>query len=302
MVLVAVCSCNNNETIVEEQLGKSLEHVSLGVSNLSFDEDWQKSQTRSGIEIGPSGINFSWGADDIVGMFPDKGAPAYFEMTSQQGESVAEFDGGGWALKSASKYAVYYPYSYEHRVKEDIPFHYTGQRQVGKNQYEHLNQFQFLAAGSVEPVAGACNYSMDRIEAVVWFQLTLPMAASYDKLTIRLKDGTPIVISVKLNIADEEYVISPDQTSRYLSMDLEDIITTSENEVVSFYIMMPPQNMAGKKLIVSVNTEDGDCCMAEIDGKDMTNNKAYKYTAELESDYGSLLEKIDEEEGKWKNE
>lgn len=304
IALVAICSCNNSETVLEEQLGKSLEHVSLGVSDLSFDEDWKISPTRSAIDIGPSGISFSWSEDDIVGMFPDKGAPAYFEMASHQGESVAEFDGGGWALKSASKYAVYYPYSYEHRVKENIPFQYTGQRQIGKNQYSHLNKFQFLASGAVEPVAGACNYSMDRIEAVVWFQLTLPMAASYNKLTIRLKDGTPIVISSILNIADEDYVITPDKTNRYLSMDLENITTTSENEVVNFYIMLPPQNMAGKKLIVSVNTVDGDCCMAEIDGKNMVNNKAYKFTAELESDYGSrsMLEKIDEEEGKWTNE
>ena len=254
--------------------------------------------TRSEISISNT-VKFYWSATDVVGMFPDRGAQAYFEMENFAGGDAAEFNGGGWALKTASQYSVYFPYDYGHRDRSCIPFDFRGQIQHGKSNYSHLSAYQFMAAGASSPVGGECAYSMERIEAVVIFKLKLPVIARYNQLNIRVADGTPCVSTVNLDISQSVYIILSDVTTNRFVLDLEDVETTTENEEVYFYTMMPPQNYYGKKIIVSVNTADGDCCQAEIDGKNMLNNHAYQYVATLTSDMGSLVESFGSESGNW---
>ena len=116
-------------TAVSEDLetGSTLNHVSIGVKDVDLSD--LSPQTRSEIEI-TNTVTFAWSETDVVGMFPDKGAQAFFEMAGQDGETVAEFDGGGWALKSANEYAVYFPYSYDNKNKEAILFDYTGEQRL----------------------------------------------------------------------------------------------------------------------------------------------------------------------------
>ena len=276
-----------------------LNHVAIGVSPMNLSDF--PVATKADIEITKDFVRFAWGEDDIVGMFPDRGAQAYFEMASHAGSDVAEFDGGGWALKSASKYATYYPYSYDHRDRTDIPLKYHGQKQIGKGNYDHLKHFQHLAAGAQRPMNGSCNYKMDRTEAIVRFRLKLPRVAVYEKLTIKTSDGTKLIISTKLDVSGDHYAIFPDQEVDRYVVTLENVKTDSENEVVDFYLMMPPQNLIEKKLIVSVDTVEGDSCVAEIDGKDMVNNYAYHYEATMTTDFGSSNENFEGIGGSWDN-
>ena len=296
LVLFALTGCHKGFEGPESGEGNVLEKVSLGVSAVDVSD--LAPDTKSSIEI-TNKISFKWSSDDIVGMYPNKGAQAYFEMSDHAGEEVADFNGGGWALKSASTYAVYYPYDYDHRDRQSIPFTYKGQKQKGKGNYNHLADYQFMAHGAATPVDGACNYSMERIEAITMFNLTLPVIATYNSLSIRLKDGSPITVSTHLDISEEDFEISPDETSKIFTVELEQVTTTQVNEPVKFFAMLPPQNWFGKRLIVSVTTADGDCCQAEIDGKNMLHNHAYQYTATLTTDYGSLVEKFNGEDGKW---
>lgn len=273
-----------------------LNHVKIGVKDMDLSD--LSPQTKSEIIIDGT-VRFEWSADDVVGMYPDRGAQAYFEMTNFVGDNVAEFDGGGWALKSASKYATYYPYAYEFNNRNAIPFTYSDQFQDGKNNYDHLSDYQHMATGSQVPENGTCNYQMERVEAVVLFKMTLPVPATYDELTLRVSDGTPIVVKTTLDISGEQYVITPEETVSIFSLGISNVTTSTENEVVTFYAMMPPQDLSGKTLIFSVNTTDGDCCQGEVAGKNMLNNHAYQYVATLTSDMGSLVEKFGSQNGNW---
>ena len=291
---VLLCSVSCNIDITQ---GGVLNHVSIGVSPVNMDDF--PVTTKADIEISTDFIYFAWEESDVVGMFPDRGAQAYFEMSQHIGSDVATFDGGGWALKSASQYAVYYPYSYDHKERTSIPLKYQGQVQRGKDNYEHLKAFQHLATGAEKPLDGACNYRMERAEAIVCFNLTLPRVAIYEEVTVKIKDGTQIVTSTKLDVSKEQYDIRADDYVDKFVVSLQDVTTQIEGESVNFYMMMPPQDLSGKKLIVSVNTVEGDCCMAEIPGKNMLNNAAYKYEAVLTTDFGSIHESFSGIDGAW---
>lgn len=292
VLITAAC----NSTLQDETSPGVLNHVTIGVKPMDLSD--LPAATKSQIIIDGT-VKFAWSADDVVGIYPDRGAQAYFEMNSFAGEDQASFDGGGWALKAANKYSTYYPYDYDFSDPHAIPFTYSNQLQNGKNDYSHLNDYQHMANGAEVPQNGSCNFQMERAEAVVIFKLTLPMIATYKDLTVRVADGTDMVVSTMLNILEDQYSITPTLTSHTFSLGLQNITTTVENETVNFYAMMPPQNLSGKRIIISVNTVDGDCCQAEIDGKNMLNNHAYQYVATLTSDMGSLVESFGSESGNW---
>lgn len=299
VVAITMTACNRPQDIndvPDDKLPSVLNHVSLGVK--AADVSDLPPATKSEISI-TDAVYFSWSSSDIVGMFPDRGAQAYFEMTGQDGETVAEFDGGGWALKAASEYAVYYPYDYDHRVSNDIPFDYTGQVQVGVNDYSHLADYQFMAEGMQKPESGACNYSMERIEAIVIFRLTIPDVITCDKLTFRLVDGHKVVISTRLDISGAEYYVAADGKATNFTLDMEGVYTTESGQTLYFYAMMPPQDLSGHTAIISLHSTDGDNYYGLVDGKNMLNNHAYQYTATLTSDYASLMESFGIEDGFW---
>lgn len=274
-----------------------LNHVTIGVAPMSIVD--LPVGTKADLQFTQSGVDFRWDEDDVVGMFPDKGAQAYFEMNGFTGGATASFDGGGWALKGASKYAIYYPYSYDHRERTHIPMHYEGQRQIGKGDYSHLRKFIHLATGAQRPMGGACDYNMKRAEAVVWFRLKLPRAAVYEQLSIKLADGTKVVASTRLDISGEQYEITPDMVVNKFVVTLENIKTDRPDEVVDFYVMLPPQNFKDKKMIISIDTVDGESCQAMIDGKDMLHNNAYYYEATLTTEFGSTNESFEGIDGAW---
>ncbi|MBR3743927.1 MAG: hypothetical protein IKN31_02330 [Bacteroidales bacterium] len=293
-LLLLAMSCNDVQDTIDNEV---LEHVRIGVADVDLSD--LSPMTKAEMIIGGGAISFSWDSDDVVGMFPDHGAQAFFEMSGFVGESVAEFDGGGWALKAASKYAVYYPYDYDSSNPHEIPFVYADQIQTGKDDFSHLEEYQHLATGSQVPENGTCNYQMERAEAIVLFKLTLPMIATYNELTVRVSDGTDIVVATMLDITGEDYVITPYLTSQMFTLQIADVVTDIEGETINFYAMMPPQDLSGKTIIISANTTDGDCCTAEVDGKNMLNNHAYQYVATLTSDMGSLLENFGSKDGNW---
>lgn len=258
--------------------------------------------TKADIDFTEQGVWFGWEAQDSVGMFPDKGAQAYFEMAGQVGEQTAEFDGGGWALKTAREYAVYYPYSYDYKNRKKIPLDYQNQKQNGKGNFDHLKAFQHLATGSARPQNGSCDYKMERAEAIVRFRLKLPRIAVYKQLSIKAADGTKIVVSTNLDVSSPTYVITPNLYINKYVVTLENIKTDEENEVVDFYLMLPPQNLINKKLIISVDTVEGDSCMAEIEGKDFQSNSAYHFEATMAADFGSSGESFEGIGGSWDKE
>jgi hypothetical protein len=295
--LLIPLSCQKGEvdSLPESESGV-LNHVSLGVKDVDLSDI--SPATRTEIEI-TNTVSFSWSSTDVVGMFPNRGAQAYFEMAGHDGESTAEFDGGGWALKSASEYAVYYPYDYDHRDRSSIPFNYQGQKQRGKGDYSHLADWQFLAQGMKQPEGGACNYSMERIESIVWFHLTIPSIVSCDKLTVSTADGLPIVVGTTLDISETQYIIHPCISLSHFSLEVEDVSTTVAGETVDFYAMMPPQNLKDHTIIISVHTTEGDNLLGAVNGKDMVANHAYYYEATLTCDYASFMEKFGIEDGFW---
>ena len=77
--------------------------VTMVIPQISFDDE--EPMTKINLDLGS--MKYLWAEKDSVGIFPDLGSQIYFSMAEGVGQSVATFDGGGWALMSGSSYYSY---------------------------------------------------------------------------------------------------------------------------------------------------------------------------------------------------
>ena len=96
----------SSESYIPEKLEQGeYQSVTMEIPPVSFDDD--APMTKSNLDL--NSLKFLWAAKDSVGIFPDLGSQIYFSMAEGVGQSVATFDGGGWALKKGSSYYSYFP-------------------------------------------------------------------------------------------------------------------------------------------------------------------------------------------------
>ena len=100
-------SCSSEfveETNILEQSIQKL-HVSID-EILPGDAETRAYLEYSEID-GKRKFDFKWSADDVLGVFPNVGAQAFFPIGEEfAGSNVADFDGGGWALRTGYYYSL----------------------------------------------------------------------------------------------------------------------------------------------------------------------------------------------------
>jgi len=141
-----------NDDLVDETnnpvAGQEVEHITVSLPNMNF-VSFDDAETRAELNYNSETqkFNFAWSFGDVMGVFPNEGAQVDFPIKEEfVGKNSAEFDGGGWALKTGYTYAVYFPYDYYNRDKTAIPMNYMGQTQKKANDFSHLKDFNFFAS------------------------------------------------------------------------------------------------------------------------------------------------------------
>ena len=132
LLLSVTLSCNekvaSDKDVAESIAYGEYDKVTMVIPPLSFDDDGP--MTKVDLDLGT--LRYLWAEKDSVGIFPELGSQIYFSMAEGVGQSVATFDGGGWALKRNSAYYSYYPFVADYYIeKEAIPVCFLGQEQVG---------------------------------------------------------------------------------------------------------------------------------------------------------------------------
>lgn len=294
---VMVVSCTDMMPVRQD-----VNEVGMSVGPLVFD-DINFKLTKSQFDFDGSNFTFKWNATDTVGIFPNAGSQAFFSMSSFAGSSEAKFEGGGWALKGdgAHSYAAYAPFKFENKNLQKVPFDYRHQHFDGNDVFGNVANYQFLGAVLQTPADGVLNYMFKRLECFVWFQFKLPenYVKEFESFTFKISDGTPIVVSTFVDFTKEEVEVSPDDTQTSYTIPLNGVDNLDGGDTIDIYMMLPPQDFTGKKILVAVKSIDGDTCRAEIDGKNNRMDKGRQYTATLTSDFGSLVEGFEGKNGQW---
>lgn len=277
MVLAAMVACTEMEISNEPQDTTNnglLQELSITGKDFQFDEE-----TRSSVTIGESGASFTWDEDDVIGIFPDKGDQVSFAMDEGAGTQTATFSGGGWALKSSSTYAAYYPHVYENRDMTAIPVSYVSQTQNGNANTDHIGAYDFMAAGVSTPENGAVAFDMQHLGALVQLTIAVPEPSTLAKVV--LTSSAEFTETGTIDLTAETPTITADTQSNTFEIVLNNVATTEANENVTIYFMVAPIDLTGNELTITVHFADGSTCEVELTGKDLQAGKAYKLSAEL---------------------
>lgn len=201
------------------------------------------------------GIRFAWESTDTVGIYPNRGAQVYFEMTDGVGTNVAVFDGGGWALRKESVYSCYYPFVCDMKLnREAIPVSFANQVQNGVSDYDGVNFY--LASEGTSSSSGTLQFSFQMLNTVIRIKAIGLPAGTYTKLSLTtdedlfVQDGT-------FGLAD--MAITGKTYSNTLEISLKDFTLTEEStdeNPVYVYMTSAPVNLSGKAVTVRVYSED----------------------------------------------
>ena len=272
MLLLSLSACSNEEDF---QTGISTEDVNCITMTAT---NFEYPITRTDFEIGSSGAAFKWSTNDTVGIFPNEGSQVYFPMTSGAGTNSATFTGGGWAQKSSATYAAYYPFigkMYLDQTK--IPVSYTEQTQTGNGSTAHLGAYDFMAASATTVENGGVNFTFKHLGCLVQLKITVPKAGTLSSVTLSA-DEEVFVEKGYIDLTAATPAVVSTQTASSLTINLEDVTTTTANEIVTVYFMMAPVDMTGKTLTVKFgNTEES------VEAKNFEEGKAYQLATSLKA-------------------
>ena len=182
VLLLAFTACSEELTEVPSS---TLKQIVMTATDFETEDE-----SRTNFQITSAGAEFSWAANDTVGIFPNEGAQAYFPMTSGAGTKSANFTGGGWALKDASTYAAYYPFIGDFYLnKNAIPVDFSGQVQTGDASTAHLGAYDYMAAIPATPKNGNVSFAFKHLGALVQLKLTVPQATTLNSITLTTENN-----------------------------------------------------------------------------------------------------------------
>ncbi len=271
-----MASCSSDEELSnsgEKFNGK----VTLTAEPYTFDDG----ETRTTLSNTGSNIAFAWDDDETIGIFPiapTTNVQAKQVLKSGSGNgTTSSFDGAGWALMYGNTYAAYYPYQQkEYEDYNKIPIDMTGQIQNGNNSLAHIGAgYDYMYAVADVPTNGNVNFDFKHVTSIVMLELTMPVAATWQSVTLTNKSGDKVfATSATMNVTTG--VVSSNTTSSEIKLSLNNVSTTADNKTLTLYLAVLPTKIGD--LTLTAKTSANKSFTASIIGKTLVAGKAYRFT------------------------
>jgi len=197
-------------------------------------------------DITENAIKCTWASNDTVGVFPEEGAQAYFPMASGEGTKNVTFDGKGWALKDGYTYASYYPYiGKAYLDRNAVPVNYSGQTQTGNASTAHLGAYDYMVATPTTSEFGSAHFTFKHLSALVQLKITIPVPTSLTSVKL-VTDTEAFVVKGEVDIMADAPSIKSVTSVKEIVLNLQEVTTTDESQVATFYMMIPPVDLSGQ--------------------------------------------------------
>lgn len=252
-----IASCSNHEEDAVSMIiapdNAVVKEITVTTSDYLYDES---GDTR-GLTYTDGRVPFAWSITDTLGIFPNKGDQMPFSMENGVGTAYAKIDGGGWALKSTATYMAYSPFSRKnyYRDRLHVLLDYTGQVENGIANADHLGAYDFQASNATTTVNDKLDFQMERLSCILIFRLTVPQAGTYKRIKLSA-DNEIFTTEAELSL-DNNYSTIPKKRAKSVTLGLENVRTTEDNQVCDFLMMLYPVDMTGQSVTVSLLGANG---------------------------------------------
>lgn len=270
LVLLWSCNAIDYSSYIDDN---KVEQVSMSMAPFE-DEEEGGSETKASIWIEGTTRHIAWEDTDEVGIFPDAGGYQLgFSLEGQGGKTNADFDGGGWALLTTAKYAAYFPFRFENKDRSKIPVSYLGQVQTGEFNTSHLGPYTFCASVPTPCVNRRVNFTLDQIGTLVWFTLTMPVAATYKEVSLVTDDNLFVASGTYSLVEGSTYEITPTSMAKAVKIDLNNVTTTAPNQAINVFMMVAPTDLTDHSYKLYVKSSAGLFYSADLSDKNKVFSK-----------------------------
>ena len=245
-----------------------------------------------------TGMVFSWAEGDQIGIYSGQGSVCNFSIHSiGENASTATFDGGGFSLTSGSTYYAVFPYNGNATDLTKVPVTYPTQRQTANDNTEHLGALDYMTSCAVAEAQNQASFAFKHVGAIMRFQLTLPEAGTYTKLTVTSLGDTKFTTEGTIDVSKHQVAtaesaavppsVSAVTTNSSMSLQLgaaddSGITLESSNLTLIAYMMVAPIDLSSTSVSICVYNNDGVPYSATIDeGKNLAAGKACNHVATL---------------------
>ena len=264
-------SCMEREEMMTEEKVKVL---------FSVDEFQPINESRTTINP-DNGYSITWASGDVIGIFPYEGYQEPFIIPADQvGKANATFDGGYWALKDGLTYNAYYPFDKANfdsaDMKTRIPVTYEGQEQTGTTC--NAGAYDYTYADWNKAVNGAVSFRFHHIGAIGVFNLEYPATSTYTEMTLTADEAViPVTGTYDLTAQNVAFIPNANGYSKSISLKLKNHTGTS-GQTGTFYMMLPPMDLSGNELTLSLTNVNGEVCTYSIEPQLFVKAKKYELT------------------------
>ena len=218
---------------------------------------------------------FLWTEGDVVGIISAEGNQLKFPINSAfYGQAYADFDGRGFALINGGSYSSYYPFVPDYDIDPTaLPLSYTGQSQTGNNNLEGLGKFAFSVAMGTSPEQGSLDFTFRNIGSPHRYGMPVP-EGTYTSLRLSVPSAKYISSGTVNLLASNEAdltSISPVSVSDHLDLALTDFTMPAGGQL-RCWMMVPPVDLTGDTIKLTLTKDDGTQLVASIVGRDCPAN------------------------------
>ena len=277
IALLSLASCTDEVQELAGEQSQALKQIVMTT------QDFQpEAGSRTVYQVADGAVKCTWAENDTVGVFPDKGAQAYFPMALGAGTKNATFDGEGWALKDGRTYGAYYPFvGAMYLDRNAVPVNYAGQTQTDNGSMAHLGDYDYMVAAPTAPEFGSAHFMFKHLSALAQLKITVPQPTTFTSVKL-VTDTKAFAVEGKVDIMAETPGITPVTSSKEFVLNLQDVATTKENEVVTFYFMLPPADLSEQTLKAVLVSDKGNVEI-DLESKNFKAGTAYALSGEMES-------------------
>ena len=298
--LLYLCSCQDdfNESV------KADTNASVNMSAEDFfDGDIaninQQTSTRSSLIPNGNGTSFSWKSGDVAGVYSSgKGLTNFFiddKSISEDGTS-ATFNGSGFSLNSDALYYAFYPYSASALDKTKVPISYTGQELRANGSFSDLGTFDYMWARGTTDAEGNVGFAFAHLGCVVEMKLEAPVTATYTQVRLELENNTDSMALIKRGTVDltstdpmiKAKDVSPADSILRVLLNGNEGITVPKDSILHIYMMMAPQDLSSKNIVIRLVDNTDKWYTARMAGKNMKAGHTYHYFVGKNSSTGNF--------------
>lgn len=240
--------------------------------HIAYAADYEYNQQQGSIRA-------KWKLDDMCGILTTSGTQIIHWITDG-GSNQGTLSAYGWALSPDAQYYAYFPYTQSYNPNKTpmtaLPVSYTEQSQSQNGNMKHLNTYDYMTAQAVSS-ADACHFSFCHIGSVIRMECCLQGSQTLQSLTIS-SQGKEIVTSGIVDVTTG--MMTPTAYSEAVALQLNNIQIRKGEKLVA-YLMLPPMDLTGTPLSVTITTADGYSATAKVAGTEILPGRLYPLELEM---------------------